>query len=120
MTTLRNNATEAEARECAALRVNGTRGAARLSSTLRLRPEGSSPKSGQALPAKMLIKVLICGEVSTLGKSRESFQGAHGVQGAHFHLSTLESPQLDIPVRSCALWGIPCPVFALRGPRHAT
>jgi hypothetical protein len=39
----------------------------------------------------VLIKVLIWWEVSILEKSRESFQGAHGVQGAHLDLSTLES-----------------------------
>jgi hypothetical protein len=42
----------------------------------------------------VLIKVLICWEVSTLEKSRESIQGAQDAQGAHFDLSTLENRQL--------------------------
>jgi hypothetical protein len=43
---------------------------------------------------KMLIKVLIGREMSTLEKSRVSLQGAHPLQGAHLDLSTLGNPEL--------------------------
>jgi hypothetical protein len=61
---------EAESRVCATLRFIGTRVQGR-------------PCQGAHQGAHLL-------EVSTLEKSRVLFEGAHGVQGAHLDLSTLE------------------------------
>jgi hypothetical protein len=73
MTIASKQRDEAETRECATLRVNGTR--------------------VQGGPCKVLIKVLIWWGVSTLEKPRESFQGAQDAQGAHLDLSTLNNPR---------------------------